>query len=242
MLEIIPAIDLRNGKCVRLYKGDYDRETVYSEDPVAMAKHWQSLGATRLHVVDLDGARSGLPMNSIVISGIVQALNIPVELGGGIRDLDTVELMLNLGLQRVILGTAAVENPGLVHDACARYGQGIVVGIDADDGYVKTRGWKEKSTVTAIDLARQMEALGARRFIYTDISRDGTLTEPNFESTAQLNDSINSPVIASGGVASVEHLLQLNQLGVEGAITGQALYTGRLDLKDAIQRLRAGPK
>ncbi|MCK5428830.1 MAG: 1-(5-phosphoribosyl)-5-[(5-phosphoribosylamino)methylideneamino] imidazole-4-carboxamide isomerase, partial [Anaerolineales bacterium] len=181
MLEIIPAIDLRNGKCVRLYKGDYDRETVYSEDPVAMAKHWQSLGATRLHVVDLDGARSGLPMNSIVISGIVQALNIPVELGGGIRDLDTVEQMLNLGLQRVILGTAAVENPGLVHDACARYHQGIVVGIDAADGYVKTRGWKEKSTVTAIDLARQMEALGARRFIYTDISRDGTLTEPNFE-------------------------------------------------------------
>ena len=142
----------------------------------------------------------------------------------------------------MILGTAAVENPGLVHDACARYGQGIVVGIDAADGYVKTRGWKEKSTVTAIDLARQMEALGARRFIYTDISRDGTLTEPNFESTAQLNDSINSPVIASGGVASVEHLLQLNQLGVEGAITGQALYTGRLDLKDAIERLRAGPK
>ena len=239
MLEIIPSIDLRNGKCVRLYQGNYDRETVYSEDPVAMAKHWESLGATRLHVVDLDGARAGRPINTIVIKDIVQALNIPVELGGGIRDIETVEQMLNLGLQRVILGTVAVENPDLVQKVCDKYGEGIAIGIDADDGYVKTRGWKEKSTVTAIDLAKQMEALGARRFIYTDISRDGTLTEPNFDSTAQLNDSINSPVIASGGVASVEHLVRLDQLGVEGAITGQALYTGKLDLKDAIERLRS---
>jgi len=237
MLEIIPAIDLRGGKCVRLYQGDYDRETIYSEDPVAMAKHWQSLGATRLHVVDLDGAKAGKPMNIIVIKDIVQTLNIPVEHGGGIRDIETVEQLLKLGIQRVILGTVAVENPGLVQEACAKYGERIVIGIDADDGYVKTRGWKEKSSITAIDLARQMEALGASRFIYTDISRDGTLTEPNFESTAQLNDSIKSPVIASGGVASVEHLVRLNQLGVEGAITGQALYAGKLDLKDAIIKI-----
>ena len=239
MLEIIPAIDLRDGKCVRLYQGDYDRETVYSDDPIAMAKHWQSLGATRLHVVDLDGAKAGKPMNTIVIKDIVQALNIPVELGGGIRDIEAVGQLLNLDIQRVILGTVAVENPSLVQKACARYGERIVIGIDADDGYVKTRGWKEKSSITAIDLAKQMETLGASRFIYTDISRDGTLTEPNFESTAQLQSSINSPVIASGGIASVEHLLQLQQLGVEGAITGQALYTGNLDLKDAIERLRS---
>jgi len=238
MLEIIPAIDLRNGKCVRLYQGDYDRETVYSEDPVAMAKHWESMGATRLHVVDLDGAKAGQPVNTIVIKDIVQALNITVELGGGIRDLETVEQMLNLGLQHVILGTVAVENPNLVRDACAKYGKGIIVGIDVQEGYVKTRGWKEKSSITAIDLAKQMEALGVGRFIYTDISRDGTLSEPNFGSTAELQASINSPVIASGGVASIEHLEKLSQLGIEGAITGQALYTGRLDLKDALRRLR----
>ncbi|MFC1978489.1 1-(5-phosphoribosyl)-5-[(5-phosphoribosylamino)methylideneamino]imidazole-4-carboxamide isomerase [Chloroflexota bacterium] len=237
MFEIIPAIDLRGGKCVRLYQGDYDRETIFSEDPVAMAKHWQSLGATRLHVVDLDGAKAGQLMNIIVIKGIVQSLIIPVELGGGIRDINTVEQLLKLGVQRVILGTVAVENPDLVQEACAKYDKGIVIGIDADDGYVKTRGWEEKSSITAIDLARQMEALGAKRFIYTDISRDGTLTEPNFESTVELNESINSPVIASGGVASVEHLEKLDQLGIEGAITGQALYTGKLDLKDAIARL-----
>jgi phosphoribosylformimino-5-aminoimidazole carboxamide ribotide isomerase len=239
MLEIIPAIDLRDGKCVRLYQGDYDRETVYSDDPVAMAKHWQSLGASRLHVVDLDGARAGQLMNSIVINSIVQALNIPIELGGGIRDLDTIEQLLNLGINRVILGTVAVENPSLVQNACAKYGEGIVVGIDARDGYVRTRGWEEKTSVTAIDLARQMEMLGARRFIYTDISRDATLTEPNFESTAELQAIINSPIIASGGVASIGHLLRLNQLGVESAIIGQALYTGTLDLKVAIKRLRA---
>jgi phosphoribosylformimino-5-aminoimidazole carboxamide ribotide isomerase len=239
MLEIIPSIDIRDGKCVSLYQGDYDRETVYAEDPVAMAKHWQSLGATRLHVVDLDGARAGQPMNGIVISSIVQALNIPVELGGGVRDLETTEQLLNLGINRVILGTAAVENPDLVQNACAKYGEAIVVGIDAQDGYVKTRGWKEKSSTTAINLAKQMEARGARRFIYTDISRDGTLTEPNFESTAELQSSISSPVIASGGVASIEHLLRLDQLGIEGAITGQALYTGKLDIKVAIERLHA---
>ncbi len=237
MMEIIPAIDLRDGKCVRLYQGDYERETVYSEDPVAMAVHWQSLGAPRLHVVDLDGANAGHLINLSVINEIVQSLNIPLELGGGIRDIETIEQLLDMGIQRVILGTAAVEEPGLVREACARYKERIVIGIDAADGYVKTRGWKQKSTVTAIDLARQMEAIGAERFIYTDIQRDGTLTEPNFESTAQLKKSIDSPVIASGGVATVEHLLLLDKLGVEGAITGQALYTGKLDLKQAIEKL-----
>jgi phosphoribosylformimino-5-aminoimidazole carboxamide ribotide isomerase len=204
-----------------------------------MAVHWQSLGAPRLHVVDLDGAKAGLPINLSVINEIVQSLNIPLELGGGIRDMQTIEQLLDMGIQRVILGTVAVEAPDLVREVCARYKERIVIGIDAVDGYVKTRGWKQKSSVTAIDLARQMEAIGAERFIYTDIQRDGTLTEPNFESTAQLKASINSPIIASGGVATMEHLLRLDKLGVEGAITGQALYTGKLDLKAAVEKLNS---
>jgi phosphoribosylformimino-5-aminoimidazole carboxamide ribotide isomerase len=237
MMEIIPAIDLRNGKCVRLYQGDYDRETVFGQDPVAMAKHWQDLGATRLHVVDLDGAKSGRPINDIVINDIVQALDIPIELGGGIRDINNIEQMINIGVGRVILGTIAVENPDLVREACAKYGEGIVVGIDADDGYVKTRGWKEQSTITAIDLAKQMEGLGAKRFIYTDISRDGTLAGPNFEATALFQSSINGAVIASGGVSSLSDIVKLAQIGVEGAITGQAIYTGKLDLIEALREL-----
>ncbi|MBT3362248.1 MAG: 1-(5-phosphoribosyl)-5-[(5-phosphoribosylamino)methylideneamino]imidazole-4-carboxamide isomerase [Chloroflexi bacterium] len=236
-MEIIPAIDLRNGKCVRLYQGDYDRETVFGQDPVAMAKHWQDLGATRLHVVDLDGAKSGRPINDIVINDIVQALDIPIELGGGIRDINNIEQMINIGVGRVILGTIAVENPDLVREACAKYGEGIVVGIDADDGYVKTRGWKEQSTITAIDLAKQMEGLGAKRFIYTDISRDGTLAGPNFEATALFQSSINGAVIASGGVSSLSDIVKLAQIGVEGAITGQAIYTGKLDLIEALREL-----
>jgi len=238
-MEIIPAIDIRDGKCVRLYQGDYERETIYSEDPVAMALHWQSLGAPRLHVVDLDGAKAGRPINLSVISDIVQRLNIPLELGGGIRDIDTIEQLLDNGVQRVILGTVAVEEPSLVREACARYKERIVIGIDAAYGRVKTRGWRQKSAVTAIDLAKQMEAIGAERFIYTDIQRDGTLTGPNFESTAQFKASIDSPVIASGGVATIEHILRLDRLGVEGAITGQALYTGKLDLEEAIARLNS---
>jgi len=170
-MEIIPAVDLRNGKCVRLYQGDYTKETVFSDDPASMALRWQSEGAKRLHLVDLDGAAKGEPCNLIAIQKIAESVEIPIELGGGIRSLDTIEQLLKLGVGRVILGTVAIENPDMVQDACRRFREQVIIGIDARDGWVATRGWLEKSSVTAGELAKQMIGLGARRFIYTDISR-----------------------------------------------------------------------
>ena len=236
-MEIIPAIDLRHGKCVRLYQGDYNRETVFSEDPVAMAVHWQSQGATRLHLVDLDGAESGAQGNAFVIEKIVQAIDIPIELGGGIRTLTTIEDLLFLGIQRVILGTIAVENRGIVQEACRKFGDGIVIGVDARDGYIATHGWKQKTSKTATVFVNEMERLGATRIIYTDISRDGTLEGPNFEATAELIAATKLPIIASGGVSSLDHLKKLADIGVEGAIVGQALYTGTIDLKQVLASL-----
>lgn len=237
-MEIIPAIDLRHGNCVRLYQGDYNRETVFSEDPVAMAIHWQSQGATRLHLVDLDGAERGAQGNATVIERIVDAIDIPIQLGGGIRTLMTIEELLFLGIQRVILGTIAVENQAIVEEACRKFGDGIVIGVDARDGYVATHGWKQKTSTTAIDFISEMERLGAKRVIYTDISRDGTLKGPNFEATVELLSATRLPVIASGGVSSLEHLKKLAGIGVEGAIVGQALYTGSIDLTHALESLQ----
>jgi phosphoribosylformimino-5-aminoimidazole carboxamide ribotide isomerase len=235
-MEIIPAIDLRNGKCVRLYQGDYERETVFSDDPAAMAKRWQSEGAKRLHIVDLDGAARGEPCNLDAIENIVKAVDIPLEVGGGIRTLETIEQLLNLGVGRVILGTAAVENPDLIEKACRRLGEQVVIGIDARDGRVATRGWLQKSETTAAELALRMVELGVKRFIYTDISRDGTLTSPNFEAVAELLSQVSVPVIAAGGISSIEHLTRLAGLGVEGAIVGRAIYTGDVKLAEAIQK------
>lgn len=237
-MYVIPAIDLKDGKCVRLYQGDYSQVTVYSEDPARMAAAWQSQGAVMLHIVDLDGAAAGAIRNLAVIQGICEAVNIPVELGGGIRDLDTIEQLLTTGIERAILGTAAVENPDLVRDACERWGERIVVGIDAREGLVATRGWKETSAVPALDLARQMVALGAQRFIYTDISRDGTLTEPNYAAIRSLVQAVPVPVVASGGVASVEHIKHLQATGAEAVIVGKALYTGGFDLRLANELTR----
>jgi phosphoribosylformimino-5-aminoimidazole carboxamide ribotide isomerase len=236
-MEVIPAIDLRNGKCVRLYQGDYDRETVFSDDPVAMAIRWQADGAGRLHLVDLDGAAKGKPCNLDAITAILEAVDIPVEVGGGIRTLETIEELLDMGVGRAILGTAAVESPSLVEEACSEFGQHVVIGIDARDGLVATRGWRERSATQAADLAIAMEELGAKRFIYTDISRDGTLTSPNFEATAELVSRVSVPVIAAGGVSSVEHLAKLAALGVEGAIVGRAIYTGDVRLAEALERI-----
>lgn len=233
-MEVIPAIDLRGGKCVRLYQGDYARETVFSEDPVAVARHWQELGAPRLHLVDLDGAAAGGPKNLDIVAKIAKSITIPAQLGGGIRSLETIEEVLALGVKRVILGTAALENPDLVREACARFGEAIVVGVDARQGKVATRGWLQQSSQTAIEVVQKMIDLGVKRFIYTDISRDGTLTEPDFEATAELVSKSKACIIASGGVASVEHLKKLAGLGVEGAIVGRALYTGDVDLARAI--------
>jgi phosphoribosylformimino-5-aminoimidazole carboxamide ribotide isomerase len=236
-IEIIPAIDLRQGKCVRLYQGDYAQETVFSDDPVDTALKWQSLGAPKLHIVDLDGAATGELANLNIIKQIADVILIPTQLGGGIRNLDTIELVLKAGIERVVLGTAAVENRNLVQEACHRFNDAIIVGIDARDGNVAVRGWKLQTALKATDFARSMVRLGARRFIYTDINRDGTLTEPNFSAIFEMVKSVKVPVIASGGVASLNHLKLLKELGVEGAIVGKALYTGDIKLKQALDEI-----
>jgi phosphoribosylformimino-5-aminoimidazole carboxamide ribotide isomerase len=236
-MDVIPSIDIRNGRCVRLYKGDYHQETVFSDDPLDVALKWQSMGAPRLHIVDLDGAATGEIVNLEIIRNITSAMLIPVQLGGGIRHLSTVEGLLKAGIERVILGTAAVESPNLIAEACSRYRDSIIIGIDARNGMVATHGWIRDTSLTAVEFARSMEEIGVRRFIYTDIERDGTLTEPNFTSIADMVDSIKLPVIAAGGVSSLEHLKKLQKIGVEGAIIGKALYTGDIDLKAAISEL-----
>lgn len=233
-MEVIPAIDLRQEKCVRLYQGDYDTETIFSEDPVSMARHWQSLGARRLHIVDLDGAAQGEPCNDSVVGKIVGQMNIPVQVGGGIRTIESVKRFLDLGVDRVILGTVAIESPELVKEACRQFNGHIVVSIDARDGYVKGRGWKAGSDLTTGEVIQQMESCGVGRFIYTDISRDGTLTEPNFAEIERFVSQTSKPVIAAGGITSVRHLTKLAGLGVEGTIVGRAVYTRDIDLKEAL--------
>jgi len=234
-MEIIPAIDLRDGKCVRLYQGDYNQETVFSGDPVEIARRWQSMGAQRLHIVDLDGAAKGKLYHAPLIADIAHSITIPVQVGGGLRDMDSVIRALDLGVARVILGTAAVEDRDFVKEACRRFANLIIIGVDARDGYVATRGWQESTTLTATELVWQMEALRAGRFIYTDIARDGTLTEPNFDAIAELVTQAHVPVIAAGGISSIEHLKRLSQTGVEAAIVGRALYSGDIDLKQALK-------
>ena len=233
-MEIIPAVDIKGGKCVRLYQGDYSQETVFSEDPVAVAFEWQAQGAGRLHLVDLDGAASGEPRNIAVVESIVKRVNLPVQLGGGIRDEATVARLLETGINRVILGTAAVEKPKLVERLCRKFGDAIMVGIDARDGRVATHGWQQGTEVTALELGRRMADAGVRRFIYTDIKRDGTLTEPDFEAVADMVKGVNLPVIAAGGISALDHLRKLAKLGVEGAIVGKALYTGDVILREAM--------
>ena len=233
-MEVIPAVDIKGGKCVRLYQGDYNRETVFSEDPVAVALNWKAQGAGRVHLVDLDGAAGGEPRNIAVIEAVVKQVGLPVQLGGGIRDEATVAKLLAIGINRVILGTVAVENSELVERLCQKYGEAIVVGIDARDGHVATHGWKKGTEVAALALGRRMAAAGVRRIIYTDIKRDGTLTEPDFEAIAEMVKGVNLHVIAAGGISALGHLRKLKELGVEGAIVGKALYTGDINLKEAL--------
>lgn len=237
-MELIPAIDLRDGKCVRLFQGDYGRETVYSEDPLSTANRWVGLGAARLHVVDLDGARDGVRANASVVSALCQQVRVPIQLGGGIRDARSAGELLHLGVDRVVFGTAAVEAPGEVRLAVQRFGgDRIVVGVDARDGVVATRGWTSGSGVPVKDLLAEMRGIGVKRFMYTDISRDGTLTHPNFDSIADILGSGNDRIIAAGGIASTDDLVKLAELGVEAAVIGQALYTGAVDLQTAARRV-----
>ncbi len=236
-IEIIPAVDLRGGKCVRLYQGNYDEETVYSDDPVEVALNWQSLGAPRLHIVDLDGAASGELGNLDIIKELASAILVPTQLGGGLRQLETMKQLLKAGIERVILGTVAVEDPKLVEEACRRFNESIIVGIDTREGWVAIHGWQQETRLQAIEFAKSMVQLGVKRFIYTDISRDGTLTEPNFAALADMVNEIKLPIIASGGISSLNHLRMLKQLGVEGAIVGKALYTGDINLKQALDTI-----
>jgi phosphoribosylformimino-5-aminoimidazole carboxamide ribotide isomerase len=242
-MEVIPAIDLLNGKCVRLYQGDYEQSQVFSENPVEIARQWLDRGATRLHVVDLDGAKQGQPVNLEAIEAIVRAISIPVQVGGGLRDRASVDRLLDLGVERAIIGTVAIEQPQLVERLCEEFPERIAVGIDARDGMVATRGWLETSQVAATELAQQMAAVGAAAIIYTDIHRDGTLTGPNLPALRELASVVEIPVIASGGVSSLTDLLSLlalEPLGISGAIVGRALYTGDVDLTEAVQAVGQG--
>ena len=237
---IIPAIDLLKGSCVRLVQGDYERETIYDRDPVAVALKWENMGAHRLHLVDLDGAKEGQPCNMAVVKKILERISIPVEIGGGIRDLQTIEKYIEAGVQWVILGSVAVENPALVHEACNAFPGRIIVGIDAREGRVATRGWLDQSAVNAVDLAKQMGELGVAQIIYTDIARDGMLTGPNLPALEEMACNSRLSIIASGGVSSLTDLFALKTLeplGVSGAIVGKAIYDGRLALDEAIVRI-----
>lgn len=234
---IYPAIDIRGGRCVRLTEGRFDAETVFADDPAEMALKWAGLGAEFLHLVDLDGALAGEGKNVPVIERILQSVSIPVQLGGGIRNLETIEKLLSLGVNRLILGSAAVKNPQLVEEACKKYPGHIAVGIDAKNGEVAIEGWGKGSGVAATELAKKMAAYGVETIIYTDISRDGMLSGVNVEATAALARACGVPIIASGGVASLEDIRRVKAVesdGVQGCIIGKAIYTGAVDLKAAL--------
>jgi phosphoribosylformimino-5-aminoimidazole carboxamide ribotide isomerase len=242
-MEIIPAIDLLTGRCVRLYQGDYNQVEIFDPNPVAVAQEWVAQGATRLHLVDLDGARTGQPVNLSAIAEIVQAIPIPVQVGGGLRSQARVAELLAIGVERVILGTVAIEEPQLVTELCTQYPGQILVGIDARKGKVATRGWLQTSEVWATDLAQAMAEAGAAAIIYTDIHRDGTLQGPNLDALRQIAATVSLPIIASGGVSSLADLFSLLRLsgsGVVAAIVGRALYTGDLSLREALRAVGQG--
>ena len=236
-MEVIPAIDLRAGRVVRLYQGDFDRETVYSHDPVAVALRWQEAGAPRIHIVDLDGALAGRPVNQEEVEAIAARVSIPLQLGGGVRDLDTAKRVVGMGVQRVVFGTAAIHDPGMVRAACENLGaDAVVVAVDARDGRVTARAWTEHVAEDAAMLVESMAEVGIKRFIYTDIASDGTMEGPNVEAVAALMERVDIPIISSGGIGSMADLDRLEEVGVEGVIVGSALYEGAIDLHEAVER------
>ena len=238
-MEVIPTIDLRGGKVVRLYQGNFQRETVYSDDPLSVALEWQSRVVPRIHIVDLNGAKSGSPVNLGVVAEIADRVEVPLQVGGGLRTLGDMESVARTGVQRIVLGTAAVRDPQLVEEACRALGRdAVVVGVDARDGQVAVQGWTKAASVTARELMEKMASLGVGRFIYTAIDRDGTLRGPDVQAIAELVEAIRLPIVASGGISSMEDLERLADIGVEGVIVGSALYEGIVDLQEAVQRFR----
>jgi len=243
-MEIIPAIDIRGGRCVRLDQGDYDRETVFADDPVEIAGRWEEAGAKRLHVVDLDGARDGKPQNEDVIRRVIEAASVAVQVGGGVRDISVIDRYLKAGADRVAMGTTAVKDQTTLVNAVSLFRKQIIVGVDARDGMVATEGWRETSAMRALDLVRELSEFGVERIFYTDISRDGMLGGPNFPAIQEVVEhaaGLPSPmaVIAAGGVSTVEHLKRLRLIGVEGVIIGTALYTGDLDITEALAAVQS---
>jgi phosphoribosylformimino-5-aminoimidazole carboxamide ribotide isomerase len=243
---LIPAIDIKDGRCVRLRQGDMTDATVFSDDPVAVARHWVDLGARRLHVVDLNGARSGKAVNESVIRRILGEVGdeVPVQLGGGLRDLDTIERYIDGGVSFVVIGTAAVKSPGFLHDACSAFGGHVIVALDARDGKVATDGWSKLTGHDVVDLAVKFEDYGVEAILYTDIGRDGMLTGINLDATVALARAVKIPVIASGGAATmqdIERLCSVQSEGIEAAVLGRALYEGTLDFKAALERADRAP-
>ena len=239
---LIPAIDLKDGRCVRLRQGDMDNETVFSEDPVAMARKWVDMGARRMHIVDLNGARSGKPVNEGVIREIVAEVgpDVQIQLGGGLRDLDIIERYIDDGVSYVVIGTAAVKNPGFLHDACSAFGGHVIVALDARDGKVATDGWSKLTGHDVIDLAMKFEDYGVDAILYTDIGRDGMMTGVNIDATVALARAVRIPVLASGGVSDIsdlDRLLAVEEEGIEGVILGRALYEGKFDFEAAMARV-----
>lgn len=237
-MEIIPAIDIKDGKCVRLYQGDYNKVTIYSSKPEEVASSWQEQGATRIHIVDLEAAASGEMVNLEVVKRIRKAVKIPLQAGGGLRTIEAVKRLVDTGIDRFVLGTAAVENPQIIKEISLVYGDKVIVGIDARDGKVQIRGWLKSSTFTARELVLKMKDMGIKRFIITDISRDGTLSGPNFSLLEDMLKEKGSKFIASGGISTLDHVGKLKKLGFEGAIIGKALYSGDIKLKEAMEKAK----
>lgn len=234
-MVIYPAIDMKDQSCVRLTQGAYEKMTVYEKDPVKVAKRWESMGAEILHLVDLDGAKNGLRVNEPVVREIIKSVNIPVQLGGGIRDTEGVKTLLDIGVSQVIIGTVALKNPTWIKEMIQKYGDRIIVSIDALNGLIATDGWQEVSDVKAIDYIKELESYGLTRIVYTDIEKDGMLSGPNFKIYEELAQKVDIEVIASGGVTSLEDIKRLKRMNLYGAIVGKALYDGKLDLEEVLK-------
>lgn len=232
---ILPAIDLKMGKCVRLYKGDFNKTEIVAENPMDTALMFKECGAEYIHIVDLDGALKGKGINLDIVCELIKKVNIPIEFGGGVRDIDTIDYLIDIGVSRIILGTAALNNEKLVREAIKKYHDKIAVGIDAKNGYVAVEGWLNLSNVNYIDFAKKMESIGVKNIIFTDISRDGTLNGPNFDALLKLKENINSNITASGGIKDLNDLKKLKEFNIYGAIVGKAIYSNNIDLKEAIK-------